>query len=90
MPSYKKLFEILSRVRNARDMDRLMHELLTPKELDDVWRRWQVMEDLYKGLPQREIAERHKMSLCKITRGSRVLRAKDSICKQILEKRKKK
>lgn len=90
MPKYKKLFEILAQVKNAKEMNALLHELLTPKELEDIWRRWQVMEDLYSGIPQREIAEQHKMSLCKITRGSRVLQNKNSICKQILEKENKK
>ena len=89
MPAYKKLFEILAGVKNAHEMDKLLHELLTPKELQDIWRRWQIIEDLHHGMPQREIAERHKMSLCKITRGAKVLRAKDSICKQILEQGKK-
>jgi len=87
MAEYKKLFEILTRVKNQQDMDALLHELLTPRELEDIWRRWQVMRDLYNGVPQREIARRHKMSLCKITRGSRVLRSPGSICKSILEKR---
>ncbi|MEW5894663.1 MAG: Trp family transcriptional regulator [Candidatus Omnitrophota bacterium] len=90
MPSYKELFEALTRVGDVREMDQLMHELLTPKELDDIWRRWQVMEDLYHGVPQREIAERHRMSLCKITRGSKVLQNKNSIFRKIIEKREKK
>lgn len=86
MAEYKKLFEVLAHVQNRRDMDALLHELLTPRELDDIWRRWQVMRDLYDKVPQREIARRHKMSLCKITRGSKVLRSPGSICKSILEK----
>lgn len=90
MAHYKKLFEILTSVKDIKEMDKLMHELLTPKELDDLWRRWQVLEDVYRGIPQREIADRHKMSLCKITRGSKVLQNNNSICKRILEKQGKK
>lgn len=90
MAHYKKLFEILTSVKDGKEMDKLLHELLTPKELDDIWRRWQVLEDIQKNVPQREIAQKHKMSLCKITRGSKVLQEKDSICKRILEKQSKK
>ena len=90
MSKYKKLFEIFTEVKNEKKMGRLLNELLTPRELEDIRRRWQVLEDVYKGVPQREIAQRHKMSLCKITRGSRILHDKESICKQILEKRIKK
>ncbi len=86
----KALFEILASVQDARDMQRLMEELLTPKELEDIWRRWQLLEDLYRGVPQREIVERHKMSLCKITRGAKILRNKNSVCKAVIEKQMKK
>ena len=87
MPQYKALFEALAKVNDVKEMDRLMHELLTPKELDDVWRRWQIMEDLCHGLPQREIAEKHHMSLCKITRGSKIIKEKNSAVRKILEKK---
>lgn len=86
MPHYKKLFEILVGVKDVKEMDKLLHELLTAKELEDIWRRWQVLEDIYRKIPQRDIAQKYKMSLCKITRGSKVLQAKDSICKRILER----
>jgi len=89
MPQYKELAEVLAGVKTVGDMSRLLHELLTPKELEDIWRRWQILEDLYKGMPQREIAEKHKMSLCKITRGSKVLQEK-GVCKAVIEKRMKK
>lgn len=90
MPQYKKLFEILSSMKNAKEMDLLLHELLTSKELEDIWRRWQVLEDIHKKIPQRDIAQKYKMSLCKITRGSKVLKKDGSICKRILEKKSKK
>ncbi len=90
MPHHKALFEIFASVQDAHDMQRLMEELLTPKELEDVWRRWQLLEDLYQGVPQREIVDRHKMSLCKITRGAKILRNDNSVCKAVIEKRLKK
>jgi TrpR family trp operon transcriptional repressor len=90
MSRYKELAEVLAGVTEAHDMQRLMQELLTPKELEDIGRRWQILKDLYAGMPQREIAERHKMSLCKVTRGSKVLQSSGSVCKAMIEKRIKK
>lgn len=90
MSKDKGFYEALAGVTDVRDMQRFMKELLTPKELEDVSRRWQILTDLCLGVPQREIAERHQMSLCKITRGSRVLHEKGSICKAMIEKQMKK
>ena len=89
MAKGQELFEVLAGITDTRKMRRLMQELLTPKELEDVLRRWQILNDLYQGIPQREIAERHKMSLCKVTRGSRVLQSGNSVCRAVIEKRMK-
>jgi len=90
MSRYKELADVLAGVTETHDMQRLMQELLTPKELEDIGRRWQILKDLYAGISQREIAERHKMSLCKVTRGSKVLQSPGSVCKAMIEKRIKK
>lgn len=52
--------------------------LLTPAETADVAARWALVKELEKGTPQREIAKDLGLSLCKITRGSRELKKKDS------------
>jgi len=46
-----------------------------------------LMKDLYRGIPQREIAANHGISLCKITRGSKILKQKGSYCRKILSDR---
>lgn len=62
--------------------DRLLvflQEVLTPSEFDDLALRWLLMKRLDRGETQRSIAGDLKISLCKITRGSKVLKNPDSV-----------
>jgi TrpR family trp operon transcriptional repressor len=52
--------------------------LLTPQELAAVVTRWALVKALHGKEPQREIAKKLGVSLCKITRGSRELKKEDS------------
>ena len=51
----------------------LLEDILTPQEIDSLAERWQLVQELAKGTPQREVAEKLSVSISKITRGSRVL-----------------
>lgn len=84
---YKDLIEVFSATNNPEDMTKLFEEMLTPSERKAILLRWNLMKDLYQGLPQREIASSYGISLCKITRGSKILKQKDSYCKKILSDR---
>jgi len=81
------LIKIFASTTDVKDMQKLLEEMLTPNELKDLLLRWNLMKDLYKGLPQREIAASYGISLCKITRGSKILKQKDSYCKKLLSDR---
>nr|NJM01435.1 transcriptional regulator [Desulfobacula sp.] len=79
--------ELLNIIMNMDDVDELKHffeDLFTPAELDDISLRWKLLKDLYEGLTQRKIADKYGISLCKITRGSRILKKKDSIVRKLL------
>lgn len=65
-------------------MHRLLEELLTPTECRDLSLRWRLLEHLKLGVPQRRIAKDLGISLCKITRGSSVLKKSGSICAKLL------
>ncbi|MDT3358056.1 MAG: trp operon repressor, partial [Spirochaetota bacterium] len=82
--NYEDLIKIFASTTDVKDMQKLLEEMLTPNELKDLLLRWNLMKDLYKGLPQREIAASYGISLCKITRGSKILKQKDSYCKKLL------
>lgn len=85
MQSYKKLVKAFSIIDNERDMEKFLEEILTESERDALVFRWRLMKDLYHGETQRHIAEKHHISLCKITRGSKILKNKNSITLKLLK-----
>ncbi len=66
-------------------MERLFDDLLTRAELRDLILRWRLLKMLDAGVPQREIAETLGISLCKITRGSRVLKQPEAVVTALLK-----
>lgn len=87
MNDFDDLIEIFSNTNDKEDMRKLFGEMFTEREQKDFILRWNLMKDLYNGLPQREIASKHKISLCKITRGSKILKEKGSYIKKLLSER---
>ncbi len=84
-PITKELIDIFTRTTDREQMEVLFQEIFTPNEIDTLTLRWQLLKDLYEGKTQRKIAAEHKISLCKITRGSKLLKAKDSYLKKVLD-----
>ncbi|MBQ9238107.1 MAG: transcriptional regulator [Treponema sp.] len=60
--------------------------ICTPAERNDIGKRWLLVKELDRGTPQRDIASRFGMSLCKITRGSRELNKPNSAFQKMLER----
>lgn len=59
--------------------------LFTPAELKDIANRWLLVKEIDKGTTQREIAKKFRMSLCKITRGSKELNKPGSAFRRVLD-----
>lgn len=84
MDNLDELISIFSKTSDSRTMRKLFEELLTGSELNDISKRWYLMKELYQGRPQRKIAEEMEISLCKITRGSKILKQDNSEFRRIL------
>ncbi len=84
--SFNEICGILSKCSDEKEAAEFLACLCTPAERADFSKRWLSVKELHKGTPQREIAKKFNMSLCKITRGSRELRKENSAFKKILEK----
>ena len=82
----RELIDIFVRTKDRKEMEVLFREIFTPSEIDTLTLRWQLLKDLYEGKTQRKIAADHKISLCKITRGSKLLKAEDSYLKKVLDR----
>ena len=76
-------------VTDRAEMETFLAELLTPNELHDLVLRWELLELLEQGVSQRKVAETLGVSLCKITRGAKILKRPDSVAARVLAQRKK-
>ncbi len=84
MHQLRELAEIFCKIDDAAEMEQLFEEIFTPRERADIVLRWALLKDLFRGKPQRSIAAELGISLCKITRGSRIIKDKKSVIYKIL------
>ena len=70
----RDLYRLFSSVRNEKEAEMLLTDMLTPGELRSLTKRWQELELLANGTKQREVSKKLKISISKVTRGSLVLR----------------
>ncbi|MBL7077198.1 MAG: transcriptional regulator [Kiritimatiellae bacterium] len=80
-----QIVDVFSRITDPVQMDRFLGEILTEAERHDLALRWKLMEMLESGMSQREVAAKLGISLCKITRGSRVLKKRSSVCRTLIK-----
>lgn len=78
------LLKAVLSLKKHEDVELFFKDMFTPAEIEDISLRWKLLKDLHKGLTQRKIAEKYSISLCKITRGSKLLKNKDSQVLKIL------
>jgi TrpR family trp operon transcriptional repressor len=86
----KGIIKTLCRIDSPREMESFLREILTLREYHDLALRWELMRRLEEGHTQRQIAFDLKISLCKITRGSKILKKSGSVTKRYLSQRRKK
>lgn len=75
----------LAAISAPEEMRTFLSELLTPAEIRDITLRWQLLEKLSNGATQRSIANELRISLCKITRGARILKQKGAVTARLLD-----
>ncbi len=80
----QELLKVIHSIKNIKDLNLFFEDIFTPAELEDISLRWKLLKDLHEGMTQRKIAEKYSISLCKITRGSKILKNKDSGVLKIL------
>ena len=89
MREINELVRVFAGIDTTRAMRKFFDEIFTEAERRDFALRWQLMKLLNKKVPQREIASRLRISLCKITRGARILKDDKSVTNKILSVKKK-
>lgn len=81
---FSEICEIISKLNNKKDVGIVLGELLTQSELNDVIQRWNILKMLNDKESQRSISKNLSVSLCKVTRGAKVLKDEKSIMRKIL------
>lgn len=80
----KEIMKILAEMTSPEEIEKFFFEILTENERRDISIRWELMKQLYAGVPQRVIATELGISLCRITRGSKILKDENSITSRLM------
>ena len=67
------------------DIRRFLEEILTSSEVSTLTKRWRIMKMLSQGVSQREIAKKLNVSLCKVTRGAKILKDESSVSRILIQ-----
>ena len=81
--SVTALAGLLSSISDQKEMEAFLQVLLTPAELHEVPQRLRIMRRLLEKVPQRAIAREIQGSLCKVTRGSKMLKGHPEISERL-------
>ncbi len=79
MSELEELSKIIIKMKSKREVEKLFDEIFTKDEISLLSKRWRILSMLSEGLTQRDIAKQLNVSLCKITRGAKILKDKNSI-----------
>jgi len=71
---------------DREEMKDFFEEIFTPSEVRDFALRWELMKMLRQGVTQREIGAALGISLCKITRGAKLVKDTGSVTRKLLDK----
>ena len=85
----KEIAAVLARTSDEKLILHFLLSILTVNEISEIASRWELVKLLDSGLSQRQISRKLGLSLCKITRGSRELKKKDSPFKRMIDSRKR-
>lgn len=85
--AYDDIINVFAATTDEEDMKALFDDMFTDSERRDLVNRWLLMKDIYQGKPQRQIAADRSLSLCKITRGSRMLKKDNGFMRRLLASR---
>ena len=85
MNDLEDLSETINKLKNSKEICYFLKELLTESEINVLSKRWRILNMLKSGYTQRDIAKELNVSLCKVTRGAKILKDKNAIITKILE-----
>ena len=88
MKTLKEISKLVKSIDTEAEITAFLRELLTESEIETLTKRWRILEMLKEGCTQREIAKELQVSLCKVTRGAKIMKDNKSILAKYLLKEK--
>ncbi len=85
MDSIKEISNLISKIGSENEVYEFISELLTESEISTLSKRWRILKMLSEGRTQRDIAKELNVSLCKVTRGSRILKDENAIVYKLIK-----
>ncbi len=82
----KEISALINSLNNEKEIQKFLQEILTETEISTLSKRWRILKLLSQNKTQREIANMLNVSLCKVTRGSKILKNKNAITTKFLIK----
>lgn len=79
MKSIQEISKLVKNLHTEKEIVTFFKELLTESEIETLSKRWRILKMLKEGATQRDIAKDLQVSLCKVTRGAKILKDKKSI-----------
>ncbi len=87
MQSIKELSMLLSKM-SQKEINNFLHEILTDSEISDLSKRWRILKLLDRNFTQRDVAKELGVSLCKVTRGAKILKNSNAITRKMIKEMK--
>jgi TrpR family transcriptional regulator, trp operon repressor len=81
----RELIAVFASINDRATMRKFFREIFTRSEIADLSLRWRLMRMLKDGMPQRRIAGELGVSLCKITRGARLIKDESTITNRYIK-----
>ncbi|MBN1686080.1 MAG: transcriptional regulator [Spirochaetales bacterium] len=75
----------IAHTQDAELIEDFFSSILTLSELETITARWELVKLIDQGYSQRKISEMLGLSLCKITRGSKELKKKNSAFARMID-----
>ncbi len=86
MNDVKEIANLIAKMNTADDICGFLSEMLTESELSVLSKRWRIINMLKQGATQREVSKELSVSLCKVTRGAKILKNNASVTNRYLIK----
>ena len=80
-----ELSKIINQLKTPKEVQKFFNEILTKSEIEVLSKRWRILRMLNNGATQRDIAKELNVSLCKVTRGSKILKDNNAIVTKFLK-----